>query len=107
VSRTRVQFPAPALTQRNYALPTKLSYVKQMNRRHYGKKSEPASLAYKLASTMFGMMLAMAYVKAKNASLKLRIHKYDGQLSPPAKERDDTRLNVEVTEGLVRKVWVG
>jgi len=94
--------------QRNHVLPTKLSYVKQTNRRsYYGKKSEPASLAHKLASTMFGMMLAMAYMKAKNASLKLRIHKYDGQLSPPAKERDDARLNVEVIEGLVRKVWVG
>lgn len=76
-------------------------------RRGNGKKLEGNALAYKIAQDISGMMLAMAFMKVKGAGFRLHVHKLDGQVAPPVREQDMTRLNVEVSEGLVRKAWVG
>lgn len=81
--------------------------MKTQYRRSNGKKLEGNALAYKIAQDISGMMLAMAYMKVKGAGFHLKVHKLDGQVGSPNNEQDMTRLNVEVTEGLVRKAWVG
>ncbi len=53
------------------------------------------------------MMLHMAFMKVKMAGLKLRVHKLDGQVTTPVSEQDMTRLNIEVTDGVIQKAWAG
>jgi hypothetical protein len=81
--------------------------LKTQYRRQNGKKLEGDALARKIAQDISGMMLYMAFMKVKMAGLKLRVHKLDGQISHPVKEQDMTRLNVEVTDGVIRKAWAG
>lgn len=76
-------------------------------RKANGKRIEGEALSRKIASDVRGMMLAMAYMKVKGAELKLRIHSLDGQVSQPTKDKDNSRVNVEVVEGFVKKAWIG
>ena len=108
VSRTRVQFPTPTLTQFNNELQTKLNFLKQTNRRYRGKNNlEGNPLARSLVRDIPGKLLIMVYMKVKHAGLQLRVHKFDGKLSLEAKDKNDLRINVEVSEGSVRKAWIG
>lgn len=76
-------------------------------RKKNGKKLEGEGLAKVLASEMKGMVLAGAYVKAKSAGLKFRVMRYNGQDTPPTLDKDALRLNVDVSNGIVAKAWLG
>lgn len=81
--------------------------IQTQYRRNNGKRLKGNALAYKIAQDISGMILAMAYMRVKGAGFHLHVHKLNGQVGSTVKEQDMTRLNVEVTEGLVRKAWVG
>lgn len=54
------------------------------------------------------MMLAQAFVAIRREKLKIRVAKINGEPIQPAGEASDqNRINVEVTNGFVKRAWVG
>lgn len=76
-------------------------------RRKNGKRLEGDALAQHMARDIRGKQLIMVYMKVKHAGLKVRVHKVDGAATSSSTERDMSRINVELTGGIISNAWVG
>lgn len=66
------------------------------------------SLTHRVSKDVLGTMLAQAFVLAKREGLTLRVVNLDGeQISVVDPDSDPMRINVNVSESVVRKSWVG
>ena len=74
-----------------------------------GKRLDGRMLATQVAHEVNQMMLAQAFITAKSAGLELLVMKHDGvpRIVPCDEGKRDDRLLVNVTNGIVRKSWVG
>jgi len=63
--------------------------------------------AYALARDVRNMMLAMAFMRAKSAGMSLYVHKIDGHTNSKINDPDQTRINVDVANGIIKVAWVG
>ena len=76
-------------------------------RRKNGRRLEGDALAHQFAIDVRGKLLTMVYMKVKHAGLKLRVHKVDGNVTSQAGDKDMTRINVELKNGIISNAWVG
>ncbi len=63
--------------------------------------------ARQMLAELSGLMLAHAFIKTRSAGFTLRVAHLDGTPWPPPLGHDPLRMNVDVTDGTVRKAWVG
>ena len=52
-------------------------------------------------------MLSMAFKMVTSAGFKFHVHSINAEVLGRVREQNMLRLNVEVTNGIVRKAWVG
>ena len=60
-----------------------------------------------LSNDIIGMLLATAFIKAKNMGVKLRVNKLDNAFLHERLEFDLSRLNVDVIDGMIKHAWFG
>lgn len=76
-------------------------------RRKNGRRLEGDALAIQFARDIRGKLLNMVYMRVKHAGLKIRVHKVDGNVTSKTGEKDMTRINIELNDGLISNAWVG
>ena len=81
--------------------------MKDTYRRKNGRRLEGDALAHQIARDVRGKLLTMIYMKVKHAGLKLRVHKIDDSVASQAGDKDMTRINVELRNGVISNAWVG
>jgi hypothetical protein len=65
-------------------------------------------IAKKLVVEIRGMVPSMAYMIIKSSHLLFRVNKIDGvPVQPEPNEKLMTRINVDVSSGVVSRSWIG
>lgn len=107
-SRTRVRFPASPQQEQ-----LEITKMPQKSRRaaYVGQtKRGQSGLIHRVSKQVKGLQLAEAFVIIRREGFRLRVASIDKKVVMPITDKDvadENRLNVDVIDGAIKRVWIG